>query len=1034
MKKFTLFAIAMLFSAVSFAALNPFAYALSSTLSADETTLTVNYSLNADATSVKVVLLDGETVLKTVDCAALGLTKGAYTTTIQTEDLPKAKSLTWKVEVTGAEVTAPTQHETLYSLYHPSSIDIDNNPENTTFGLILANEAMQSVASKTSGYLSAGFGAGIFAFAPTFEPIPNGDKPGFNGGKTFSTATNMFAPRRIRISKDGRIFATAQDGSGEYLWEINPENLNEWTTVFQGTNDGYTLKDAEGNFIAGTNSGFDVRGEGENLQLLMLSSSLPGAQVGAFKCHTYNLGTATTWATLPTKEIPGANYMLVTNQSNVQFDKDGGVWYIQYRGTTTDAEPGLVHINKDGVEDLKVLRNYARNAGFRFTPDFSKVVIAGTTDGAANPKKATVYTVSADENGVPVLTEEVVIDMAVVGNNLNDFAWDYAGNLYACGNSSEKLVAWAMPRTADEIVATPAASKYAFQLQESVEGTFYTLTVNVDETKGSVAGNNIQYAEGATATLTATANEGYKFLNWTVGEETLTDNPLILTITSDITVTANFEALTAYTVTATVNDETLGTVAGAGTYYDGATITLTATANTGAQFINWTVGEETLTDNPLTLTADKDYTVVANFEVLKYNVVALTNDETKGTVEGAGTYVFGETVTMTATPAEGYKFLSWSDRTTDNPVTITVDGDKVLSAYFVKAYGEEPTYTVEKVWENTNVPSATGNGFQAVGWDGTIYMQDAGNKKIVTYANAEDAGTDYATEGGAGQQIAVDEAGNLIVFNAYFATGTPNAILIYKKGSTEGKAVSFTLTQPGRCDFFTASGDIYSAEGGYVYFYCQNTTVVNRLKIANGAAAEADVTVDVVGKDITKGNSQNHVMVDIFGNLAAHSRSNAVSWINVHTNESSTTFAATLAGIKLSTLGGCTFELGGKELWAYNVGKTNYNSEWNIYNLTDEALLSETALYVKNTTDVGSAANWLNVQVVDEKTAYIYQFCPKVAAAVWKVTCTVTEKPSVGTDVENTVVAPRAQKVLRDGQVLIIRDGKIYNTMGQEIR
>ena len=313
-------------------------------------------------------------------------------------------------------------------------------------------------------------------------------------------------------------------------------------------------------------------------------------------------------------------------------------------------------------------------------------------------------------------------------------------------------------------------------------------------------------------------------------------------------------------------------------------------------------------------------------------------------------------------------------------------------------------------------------------------MQDAGNKKLVPYSSADDTGTDYATEGGAGQQIAVDEAGNLVVFNATFYSATPNAILIYKKGSTEGKAVSFTLPQPGRCDFFAASGDIYSAEGGYVYFYCQNKTVVNRLKIANGAATEADVTVDVVGQEITAGNSQNHVMVDIFGNLVAVSRSNAASWINVYTNESSKTFATTLSGIKLSTLGGCSFELGGKELWAYNVGSTAYNSEWNLYNLTDEEFLSETALYAKNTTDKNSAANWLNVQVVDEKTAYIYQFCPKVAVAVWKVTCTAQEKDDTTTPIVDIQVAPQVKKVVRNGQVLIIRDGKTYNMMGQEIR
>ena len=444
--------------------LNTYAFGLESVLSDDKTTLTVTYRLNnSNATSVNVVIYNGEDIVASVPGTT---TIGKNTVEVATGNLPAGVELKWAVEVNGTSVAAPTQEAKIYSFYHPSGVDVDNNPENPTFGMLLVNEAMQSVASKTEGYVSAQFGAGIFAFTPSFDLIPNGDQPGYNGGKTFSTVKNDFAPRRIRISEDGRIFATAQDGSGEYLWEINPENLNDWTTVFQGTNDGYTLKDAEGNFIAGTNSGFDVRGEGENLQLLMLSASLPGGQVGSFKCHTYDLGTATTWATAPTKEIPGANYMLVTNQSNAQFDKDGGVWYIQYRGTTTESEPGLVHINKDGVEDLKQLRHYTRNAGFRFTDDFSKVIIAGVTDGS-NVQKATIYAVSQDENGAPVLTEETVIETSVLGNNLNDFAWDYAGNLYACGNSAEKLVAWAMPYSGQ--VVTPAATQYTFVLPEPID-------------------------------------------------------------------------------------------------------------------------------------------------------------------------------------------------------------------------------------------------------------------------------------------------------------------------------------------------------------------------------------------------------------------------------------------------------------------------------------------------------------------------------------------------------------------------------------
>ena len=401
--------------------------------------------------------------------------------------------------------------------------------------------------------------------------------------------------------------------------------------------------------------------------------------------------------------------------------------------------------------------------------------------------------------------------------------------------------------------------------------------------------------------------------------------------------------------------------------------------------------DDVLTDIEGTERGEKTYAGAYEGTHFQYTVVALTNDENKGTVSGAGAYYYGTEVTLTATPKPGYKLLYWSDRSTENPRNITMTKNEALSAYFVKEYVVEPTFTIEKVWENTNVPASTNNGHQAVGWDGKIYMKDRLNAAINVYTETGSElyarlGSTVTDDSAGDQPIAVDEAGNLIVRSgSSLFYNSPTQISIFRKDEITPKVINFELPVTGRCDFISASGNIFSAEGGYVYFYCQNTTVVNRVKITNGAATAADVTVDVVGDNITAGNTQNHVMVDIFGNLAAHSRSNAVDAINIHTGET-TAFNNSLSDIKLSTLGGCSFELGGKEFWAYNVGTTNYNSEWNIYNMTDGAFLSDTALYAKNKTDKNSAANWLNVQVVDEKTAYIYQFCPKVAVAVWKVT------------------------------------------------
>ena len=467
--------------------LNPFAFGLTSKLSDDKSTLIVNYRLNnSKATKADVIVYNGQDTVIIVG----GTTNlGKNTVEISTEGFPGGVELTWAVIVNGTSVAAPTQEEKIYSFYHPSGLDIDNNPENPTFGMLLINEGMQSVASTTSGYVSSGFGAGIFAFTPSFDLVANGEKPGYNGGNVFnelipeeflsSTGKRItaYVPRRIRISEDGRIFVTSLDVNGTYLWEINPENLDEWTSVFKADSINPTkeLIAADGSFMAGPNCGFDVKGAGEDLQLMMYSvntSGITAAAMGGFKCAEYNLGTATEWTTAPSKMWVEGKYAINYNGTQVLYDNEGGIWIASYRGSATDANPGLVHINKDGVEDAKLLWNNMRNAGIRFNNDFTKLVV---TSNNGTAKKATIYAVSKSESGAPVLTEETVIDMSVVGNNLNDFAFDYAGNLYTCGNSNEKLAAWAMPYSGE--VVTPAASKYAFQL----EGTGSDYEVYEDE-------------------------------------------------------------------------------------------------------------------------------------------------------------------------------------------------------------------------------------------------------------------------------------------------------------------------------------------------------------------------------------------------------------------------------------------------------------------------------------------------------------------------------------------------------------------------
>ena len=93
--------------------------------------------------------------------------------------------------------------------------------------------------------------------------------------------------------------------------------------------------------------------------------------------------------------------------------------------------------------------------------------------------------------------------------------------------------------------------------EENPDVTKYTVTTNVnDEAMGTVTGAG-EYAEGKTATLTANPNAGYKFVNWSNGE---TANPLKLTVTENVEITANFAAIPPMTcaeAAATASGETV---------------------------------------------------------------------------------------------------------------------------------------------------------------------------------------------------------------------------------------------------------------------------------------------------------------------------------------------------------------------------------------------------------------------------------------------------------------------------------------------
>ena len=178
-----------------------------------------------------------------------------------------------------------------------------------------------------------------------------------------------------------------------------------------------------------------------------------------------------------------------------------------------------------------------------------------------------------------------------------------------------------------------------------------TVTVTIQAENGTVTGlaTGGTYDSGSTATLTAVPNDGYEFVNWTVGgKEVSTANPYTFTVNDNITLVANFKeaAAKSYTITTSATN---GTVEGAATVVEGESVTLTATANPGYKFVNWTVGGvEVSTDNPYTFIPTEDATVVANFEQLPPETVYFVNAaDWTGTIN---IHAWGGTASGTAWP------------------------------------------------------------------------------------------------------------------------------------------------------------------------------------------------------------------------------------------------------------------------------------------------------------------------------------------------------------------------------------------------
>lgn len=234
---------------------------------------------------------------------------------------------------------------------------------------------------------------------------------------------------------------------------------------------------------------------------------------------------------------------------------------------------------------------------------------------------------------------------------------------------------------------------YRLHLDNIVLTADATLAVVANnDIRGTVTGSTDETFLGAEVEITATPNDDYVFYQWSNGDNNAT---------TTYTVAAKHDTVTAIFLpefvdfTITSDNEDMGTVTGTGHYAALDTVTISAIANEGFVFSNWSDGSM---DAVREIIAMEDLNLVAYFDTIMVNVVAEANDPEFGTVEGAGVYAYGETVQLVAVPADHYHFTAWSNGETTDTINIVVTSDTTLTANFeIDSY----TVTVNKTGNGT---------------------------------------------------------------------------------------------------------------------------------------------------------------------------------------------------------------------------------------------------------------------------------------------------------------------------------------------
>ncbi|MCX5697886.1 MAG: InlB B-repeat-containing protein [Candidatus Omnitrophica bacterium] len=501
-------------------------------------------------------------------------------------------------------------------------------------------------------------------------------------------------PLAIHTSED-KAYKQAYFSYNKYFWYYNARAYNSDIHSFKA-NVPYKLHPyVEGVYVDGS-QGFSIQ----------LSMGAPGAELpnSSVAVNAGNLVSVDCSACGNTvfSEFPRLLNGSITFELNRSPAKDGGDGLYLYPGTLPDNwKNQKVIVKVDGVSspwnNFPLLGNRPKE-GNKWLQDMNGNGIPDWKEGNSDqfpqqagpfevwipcvPQPPDTYTLSVTTNGNGSVSKSL---------NQQRYAYNTAVTLSAKPDKNSYFLRWMNGAT---VVSTANPYRVGMTQNKSLTAEFAKGgTVTVTSPYGSVSKtpNQSLYAPNTAVALRAAPNAGYCFVSWS-GSLSSTSNPVTVIANGDKAITANYAPI-VYTLSVTTNGN--GSVSKSPSqtgYAYNTAVVLKALPNTGSKFVSWS-GSLSSTSNPVTVIANSNKVITANYALQTYTLVAsaqvggsLSAIADNQAVPSGRSLAYGTVVTLSAASKAGYVFTGWSGSLTGtaNPVKITMNSNKTVTATFTK--------------------------------------------------------------------------------------------------------------------------------------------------------------------------------------------------------------------------------------------------------------------------------------------------------------------------------------------------------------